>query len=166
MNANGYFQLVFYFAVLLLLAKPLGIYMAEVYEGRSAALRFGRPLERLLYRVSGIDPEKEMRWTQYALASLWFTLAGLVVVYALQRLQVWLPLNPQSMAAVSADSSFNTAVSFVTNTNWQGYGGESTMRYLMQMLALTGQKLVSAALDMAGGGAEIRALWGQGCRSI
>ncbi len=166
MNANGYFQLVFYFAVLLLLAKPLGIYMAEVYEGRSAALRFGRPLERLLYRVSGIDPEKEMRWTQYALASLWFTLAGLVVVYALQRLQVWLPLNPQSMAAVSADSSFNTAVSFVTNTNWQGYGGESTMSYLTQMLALTVQNFVSAALGMAVVVAMIRAFARQGVDTI
>src|SRR5258706_14568474 len=120
MNANGYFQLVFYFAVLLLLAKPLGIYMAEVYEGRSAALRFGRPLERLLYRVSGIDPEKEMRWTQYALASLWFTLAGLVVVYALQRLQVWLPLNPQIMAADWAASSLNTTVRFETKHTLHG----------------------------------------------
>lgn len=127
MNANGYFQIVFFFAVLLLVAKPLGVYMADVYEGRSAALRFGGPLERLMYRVAGIDAGKEMRWTQYALASLWFTLAGVVVVYLLQRLQVWLPLNPQGMAAVSPDSSFNTAISFVTNTNWQGYGGESTM---------------------------------------
>jgi K+-transporting ATPase ATPase A chain len=166
MNANGYFQLVFYFVVLLLLAKPLGAYMADVYEGRSAVLRFGGPLERLLYRVSGIDAEKEMRWTQYALASLWFTLAGLVVVYLLQRLQVWLPLNPQSMAAVSPDSSFNTAISFVTNTNWQGYGGESTMSYLTQMLALTVQNFMSAALGMAVVVAMIRAFARQGVDTI
>ena len=166
MNANGYFQIVFYFAVLLLMAKPLGVYMADVYEGRSSVLRFGGPFERLLYRMAGIDPEKEMRWTQYALASLWFTLAGLVVVYVLQRLQVWLPLNPQGMAAVSPDSSFNTAVSFVTNTNWQGYGGESTMSYLTQMLALTVQNFVSAALGMAVVVAMIRAFARQGVDTL
>ena len=166
MNANGYFQIVFFFAVLLLVAKPLGVYMADVYEGRSAALRFGGPLERLMYRVAGIDAGKEMRWTQYALASLWFTLAGVVVVYLLQRLQVWLPLNPQGMAAVSPDSSFNTAISFVTNTNWQGYGGESTMSYLTQMLALTVQNFVSAALGMAVVVAMIRAFARQGVDTI
>ena len=166
MNANGYFQIVFFFAVLLLVAKPLGVYMADVYEGRSAALRFGGPLERLMYRVAGIDAGKEMRWTQYALASLWFTLAGVVVVYLLQRLQVWLPLNPQGMAAVSPDSSFNTAISFVTNTNWQGYGGESTMSYLTQMLALTVQNFVSAALGMAVVVAMIRAFARQGVDTL
>ncbi len=166
MGANGYFQIVFYFAVLLLLAKPLGVYMADVYEGRSRVLRFGGPFERLLYRMAGIDPEKEMRWTHYALASLWFTLAGLIAVYVLQRLQVWLPLNPQSMAAVSPDSSFNTAVSFVTNTNWQGYGGESTMSYLTQMLALTVQNFVSAALGMAVVVAMIRAFARQGVDTL
>ncbi len=166
MNANGYFQVVFYFAVLLLLAKPLGIYMADVYEGRSRALRFGARFERLLYRVAGIDPEKEMRWTQYALAALWFTLAGLVAVYVLQRLQAWLPLNPQGMAAVSPDSSFNTAISFVTNTNWQGYGGESTMSYLTQMLALTVQNFVSARARMAVVVAMIRAFARQGVDTL
>ena len=166
MNANGYFQIVFFFAVLLLVAKPVGVYMADVYEGRSAALRLGGPLERLMYRVAGIDAGKEMRWTQYALASLWFTLAGVVVVYLLQRLQVWLPLNPQGMAAVSPDSSFNTAISFVTNTNWQGYGGESTMSYLTQMLALTVKNFVSAALGMAVVVAMIRAFARQGVDTL
>ena len=166
MNANGYFQIVFFFAVLLLVAKPLGVYIADVYEGRSAALRLGGPLERLMYRVAGIDAGKEMRWTQYALASLWFTLAGVLVVYLLQRLQVWLPLNPQGMAAVSPDSSFNTAISFVTNTNWQGYGGESTMSYLTQMLALTVQNFVSAALGMAVVVAMIRAFARQGVDTL
>jgi K+-transporting ATPase ATPase A chain len=166
MGANGWFQLVFYIAVLLLLAKPLGIYMANVYEGRSAALRTGGAVERLIYRFAGIDAEREMRWTQYAMASLWFTFAGLLLVYALQRMQAWLPFNPQAMANVSADSSFNTAISFVTNTNWQGYGGESTMSYLTQMLALTVQNFVSAALGMAVVVAMIRAFARQGGETI
>jgi len=166
MSADGYFQIAFYFIVLLLLAKPLGIYMADIYEGRSAVLRFGGALERLIYRGAGIDAEKEMRWTQYALASLWFTLVGLLAVYALQRFQAWLPLNPQGMAAVSPDSSFNTAISFVTNTNWQGYGGESTMSYLTQMLALTVQNFASAALGMAVVIAMIRAFARQGMETI
>ena len=166
MNANGYFQIVFYFVVLLVLAKPLGVYMADVYEGRSSVLRFGRPLERLMYRLAGIDAGKEMRWTQYALASLWFTLAGVIAVYALQRSQGWLPLNPQGVGSVSPDSSFNTAISFVTNTNWQGYGGESTMSYLTQMLALTMQNFASAALGMAVVAAMMRAFARQGADTI
>ncbi|HYL19473.1 MAG TPA: potassium-transporting ATPase subunit KdpA, partial [Burkholderiales bacterium] len=150
MSANGYLQLIIYLAVLLALAKPLGTYMAHIYEGQPAILnRVGAPFERLLYRVSGVDPTKEMRWTQYALAMLAFNLVGGLVVYALQRLQVYLPLNPQSFSAVSADSSFNTAASFITNTNWQGYGGESTMSYLSQMAGLTVQNFVSAATGMA-----------------
>lgn len=166
MGANGWFQLVFYMAVLILLAKPLGIYMANVYEGRSAALRVGGAVERVIYRLAGIDAEREMRWTQYAMASLWFTFVGLLAVYALQRMQAWLPFNPQAMANVSADSSFNTAISFVTNTNWQGYGGESTMSYLTQMLALTVQNFVSAALGMAVVVAMIRAFARQGGETI
>jgi potassium-transporting ATPase potassium-binding subunit len=149
MTANGVLQLLFYLVVLIALAKPLGAYMAAVYEGRSTVVRTFAALERLIYRVCGVDPGKEMRWTQYAGAVLWFTLVGLLAVYGLQRLQALLPLNPAGMGAVSPDSSFNTAVSFVTNTNWQGYGGESTMSYLTQMLALTVQNFVSAALGMA-----------------
>jgi K+-transporting ATPase ATPase A chain len=150
MTANGYLQLVFYIVALLALAKPLGTYMARIYEGEPAWLnRIGAPLERLIYRLCGVDPAQEMRWTQYAMALLWFSALGLLAVYGLQRLQALLPLNPQSMAAISPDSSFNTAVSFVTNTNWQGYGGESTMSYLTQMLALTVQNFVSAASGMA-----------------
>jgi len=150
MNASGWLQLGLYVVVLLLLAKPLGAYMAAVYEGRaSRAQRVGGPLERLIYRGAGIDPNEDMHWTRYTLAVLWFNLLGALVVYALQRLQQWLPLNPQSMAAVSPDSSFNTAVSFATNTNWQGYGGESTMSYLTQMLGLAVQNFLSAATGMA-----------------
>jgi potassium-transporting ATPase potassium-binding subunit len=150
MTANGIFQLVLYIVVLLALAKPLGIYMARVYEGRAglhqAALGW---LERLIYRLCGVRETDEMGWKTYAATMLIFNLAGLLAVYAIQRLQGILPLNPAGMSAVSPDSSFNTAVSFATNTNWQGYGGESTMSYLTQMLALTVQNFVSAAAGMA-----------------
>ena len=146
MSANGYLQLIFYVVVLLALAKPLGIYMANIYEGKPALLnRIGAPFERLIYRACGVDPEKETGWVQYTLALLVFNLLGALVVYGLQRLQANLPLNPANMTAVSPDSSFNTAISFATNTNWQGYGGESTMSYLTQMLALTVQNFLSAA---------------------
>ena len=146
MTANGYLQLAFYVVVLIALAKPLGTYMAAIYEGKPAILnQLGAPLERLIYRVCGVKESEEMRWTRYALAALWFTLFGLLAVYGLQRLQNYLPLNPAGMAAVSPDSSFNTAVSFITNTNWQGYGGESTMSYLTQMLGLAVQNFLSAA---------------------
>jgi K+-transporting ATPase ATPase A chain len=150
MTANGYLQLAFYVVVLIALAKPLGAYMARIYEGQPAVLnRIGAPFENLIYRVCGVDKAAEMRWTQYAVAVLVFNVLGFFAVYALQRLQMFLPLNPQTMAAVSPDSSFNTAISFITNTNWQGYGGESTMSYLSQMLGLTVQNFVSAATGMA-----------------
>ena len=136
--------------VLIALAKPLGAYMARVYEGQSIGLdRVLGPVERLIYRLCGVNPQAEMNWKTYAVAMLLFNLFGLIVVYLLQRLQGVLPLNPQGLGAVSPDSSFNTAVSFATNTNWQGYGGETTMSYLTQMLALTVQNFVSAATGMA-----------------
>ena len=150
MTANAIAQIVFYVIVLVALAKPLGAYMARVYEGQRVVL--GRALgwlERLIYRAGGIRASEEMGWKGYAFAMLTFNLLGLLAVYLLQRLQGVLPLNPQGFGAVSPDSSFNTAVSFATNTNWQGYGGESTMSYLTQMLALTVQNFVSAASGMA-----------------
>lgn len=146
MTPNGYGQMIFYMVVLLALAKPLGWYMARVYEGGFRALA---PVERLLYRSFGTREDEEMDWKQYAWAMLLFNLLGLLAVYALQRLQAALPLNPQNLAAVTPDSSFNTAVSFATNTNWQGYGGEVTMSYLTQMLGLNVQNFVSAAAGMA-----------------
>ena len=150
MNASGWLQLAIYVVVLLLLAKPLGAYMAAVYEGRAnRAQRVGGWLERLMYRGAGVDPHEDMSWLRYAIAMLWFQVVGGLAVYAIQRLQQWLPLNPQAMAAVTPDSAFNTATSFITNTNWQGYGGESTMSYLTQMLALAVQNFVSAATGMA-----------------
>jgi potassium-transporting ATPase potassium-binding subunit len=149
-TAPGVLQLVLYVVVLLALAKPLGAYMARVYMGQRIGLdRVLGWLERLVYRVSGVRPQEEMGWKTYAVTMLVFNFAGLLVVYALQRFQGVLPLNPQGLAAVSPDSSFNTAVSFATNTNWQGYGGETTMSYLTQMLGLTVQNFVSAAAGMA-----------------
>jgi K+-transporting ATPase ATPase A chain len=131
---------------LLLAAKPLGIYIANVMGGRpTLALRLGGGIESVLYRLCGISRDEEMGWLQYALAILLFNLLGVLAVYALQRLQLWLPLNPQSMVNLSPDSSFNTAISFATNTNWQGYAGESTMGYLTQMLGLGVQNFLSAA---------------------
>src|SRR5262245_42243489 len=150
MTANGILQLAFYLIVLLVLAKPLGAYMARVYEGRPIVL--GRALgwlERLIYKVSGVAPEVEMGWKTYAAAMLLFNIAGLLAVYLLQRLQGVLPLNPAGLGAVSPDSSFNTAVSFATNTNWQGYSGETTLSYLTQALGLTVQYFVSAATGIA-----------------
>lgn len=149
MSTNGLFQVAVYLSVLMLCVRPLGGYMARVYEGKSRASRWLGPIERAMYKLCGIDPAREMGWQQYAVALLMFNFVGTLAVYALQRLQSVLPLNPAEMAAVSPDSSFNTAVSFVTNTNWQGYGGESTMSYLTQMLALTVQNFLSAATGMA-----------------
>jgi potassium-transporting ATPase potassium-binding subunit len=150
MNPCSWSQLILYFVVLLLLAKPLGTYMASVFQGERVLLSrvLGR-VERFLYLASGIDPRTEMTWKIYAVAMLLFNIIGLIVVYALQRLQGVLPLNPQGLAAVAPDSAWNTAVSFASNTNWQGYGGEVTMSYLTQMLGLTVQNFVSAATGMA-----------------
>lgn len=136
--------------VLITLAKPLGAYMARVYQNQPFGLdRALGWLERLIYRLAGVRPTEEMGWKTYAVGMLLFNVAGLLVVYLLQRLQGALPLNPQGLGAVAPDSSFNTAVSFATNTNWQGYGGETTMSYLTQMLGLTVQNFVSAAAGMA-----------------
>lgn len=150
MNLYSWFQLIFYLVVLLALVKPLGSFMAKVYQGERTFLdcTFGL-VERLIYRASGVKAEDEMNWKIYAIAVMLFNILGLLAVYALQRLQAILPLNPMGLGAVPPDSSWNTAVSFATNTNWQGYGGEMTMSYLSQMLGLTAQNFVSAATGMA-----------------
>jgi K+-transporting ATPase ATPase A chain len=150
MNVYSWAQLVFYIVVLVALAKPLGSFMARVYQGDRTFLDpVLKPVERLIYRASGIREGDDMNWKTYAVAMMLFNVLGLLVVYALQRLQAALPLNPQGLGPVTPDSSWNTAVSFATNTNWQGYGGEVTMSYLSQMLALTVQNFVSAATGMA-----------------
>jgi K+-transporting ATPase ATPase A chain len=142
--------LVAFLAIVVLCVKPLGSYIADVMQGRpNFALRAGGRVEGLLYRLCGVDSGEEMSWTQYAIALLLFNVLGAVVVYGLQRLQLFLPLNPQKFAAVSPDSSFNTAISFITNTNWQGYSGESTMGYLVQMAGLAVQNFLSAATGIA-----------------
>jgi K+-transporting ATPase ATPase A chain len=148
--ANILIQCGLYLVVLLALAKPLGEFFARVLTGERQFLTPALGwLERLTYKASGVDPQQEMRWTTYAFATLTFNFFGLLVVYLLQRTQGLLPLNPAELGAVSPDSSWNTAVSFASNTNWQGYGGESTMSYLTQMLALAVQNFVSAATGIA-----------------
>jgi K+-transporting ATPase ATPase A chain len=150
MSANGLLQIALFLGVIIALAKPLGWYMAQVYEGKLPVfVRWIAPVENIFYRLCGVDSKQEMRWTRYALAMLWFALLSMLAVYAMQRLQGMLPLNPQGFGAVSPDSSFNTAISFMTNTNWQGYGGESTMSYLTQMLALAVQNFLCVAAGMA-----------------
>jgi potassium-transporting ATPase potassium-binding subunit len=146
MTLNGWLQIALYVGVLVLCVKPLGRYMARVFNGERTWLdSVLRPVERLIYRISGVDPRQEQHWTTYTAAMLLFNLAGFMLLYALQRLQHLLPLNPQDFGPPSPDSAFNTAVSFTSNTNWQSYSGESTMSYLSQMAGLTVQNFLSAA---------------------
>jgi potassium-transporting ATPase potassium-binding subunit len=150
MTANGWFQICFFFALVLVCAKPLGIYMARVFEReRTFADRVFRPIERLIYRLTGIDEAHEMRWTEYAVVMLLFSLVTMLVTYAIERLQHLLPLNPQHLAAVAPDLAFNTAASFTTNTNWQSYVPETTMSYLTEMLTLAYHNFFSAAVGIA-----------------
>ena len=150
MNIYSWIQVIFYVVVLLALAKPLGSFMAKVYQGEHTFLdRVLGPVERFVYRVAGVNAGEDMNWKTYAIAVMLFNVMGLLSVYGLQRLQAFLPLNPQGFGAVTPDSSWNTAISFASNTNWQGYGGEVTMSYLSQMLGLTVQNFVSAATGMA-----------------
>jgi potassium-transporting ATPase potassium-binding subunit len=150
MNLFSWFQLIFYLVILLALAKPLGAYMAKVYQGEQTFLdRVLGPIERLIYRLSGVKADEDMNWKTYAAAVMLFNVLGLLLVYAIQRLQAFLPLNPQGLGAITPDSAWNTATSFATNTNWQGYGGEVTMSYFSQMIGLTVQNFVSAATGMA-----------------
>jgi K+-transporting ATPase ATPase A chain len=148
MTGQAWFTLILYLAVLAALSYPLAIYMARIANAAPIGGVFGK-IERALYRASAVDAAQDMPWTKYAVAVLLFNALGVIVVYAVQRLQVWLPWNPQSVSNVAADSAFNTAVSFVTNTNWQAYSGESAMSYFTQMLALTVQNFFSAATGIA-----------------
>jgi potassium-transporting ATPase potassium-binding subunit len=159
MTANGWFQIFFFFALVLVCAKPLGIYMARVFE-RERTLADGvfRPIERFIYRLTGIDETHEMRWTEYAVVMLLFSLVTMLVTYAIERLQHALPLNPQHLAGVVPDLALNTAASFTTNTNWQSYVPETTMSYLTQMSTLAYHNFFSAALGMALAVALIRGI--------
>lgn len=149
MNLNDFIQSGIFLLILVLSAKPLGIYMANVFEGKVTAKRWLGSSERLIYRICGVNSDEEMNWKTYAFAMLAFNIIGLLVVYLLQRFQHVLPLNPMHLPAVSPDSAFNTAISFATNTNWQGYAGEATMSYFTQMLGLAVQNFVSAATGIA-----------------
>jgi K+-transporting ATPase ATPase A chain len=149
MTSNGWLQIGLFALVILAITKPLGTYMYRVFEGERQPLpRLLGPLERLLYRLSGVDPKKEHGWKGYAAAMLLFSLFGLLVTYGIERLQHVLPFNPQKLGAVPADLAFNTAASFTTNTNWQNYGGESTMSYLSQMAGLAWHNFTSAAVGI------------------
>jgi K+-transporting ATPase ATPase A chain len=150
MTANGWFQIGLYLLILLAVTKPLGAYMARVFSGeRTFFDPIARPVERLLYRVTGVDEKSEMRWTEYALAMLLFSVVSMVLLYLIQRMQYWLPWNPQKLAGVAPDLAFNTAASFTTNTNWQAYSGETTMSYLTQMAGLAYHNFISAAMGIA-----------------
>jgi potassium-transporting ATPase potassium-binding subunit len=168
MQASGWLQLAFYVVVLALITKPMGLYLLRVLDtnGKTWLDPVLRPLERGTYRVMGVDPNKEHDWKQYTLAMLLFSLVGCLFTYAILRLQYFLPLNPQKLAGVSSDLSFNTSVSFTTNTNWQNYVGESTMSYLSQMVGLTFHNFVSAATGIAIAAALVRAIARHSAKTI
>src|SRR5215470_2802420 len=169
MTSVGVLQIVIFFALILICAKPLGAYMARVFEGERTFLHpVLRSLEVLTYKISGIREDVEQRWTQYTAALLSFSLFGFLITYLIQRAQGLLPFNPQHFGAgnVSPDLAFNTATSFVTNTNWQAYSGESTLSYFVQMAALTVQNFASAAAGMAIAVALIRGFVRQEKRTI
>src|SRR5215472_9623491 len=151
MTANGWFQILLFFVLVLLVTKPLGIFMTRVFNREPTFMDpILRPIERLLYRVTGVDEEHEMRWTDYAISMLLFSLVSMIVLYLMERLQGYLPFNPQRLGAVNPPVlAFNTAASFTTNTNWQNYSGETTMSYFTQMAGLAYHNFASAAVGIA-----------------
>jgi len=159
MTTNGWIQIFIFLALLLAITKPLGVFMAKVFSGERTFLDpVVRPVERLLYRVTGVDTEHEMRWTEYAFSMLLFSGATMLLLYLIERVQQFLPLNPQKFGAVAQTLAFNTASSFTTNTNWQNYSGESTMSYLTQMAGLAYHNFASAAVGIALAVAFIRGI--------
>ena len=150
MTANGWFQIALFLAIILLITKPMGVFMTRVFNRQRTFLDpVLAPVERTIYRLTGVDETHEMRWTEYAVSMLWFSLASMLLLYLLERVQFYLPWNPQKLAGVPHALAFNTAASFTTNTNWQNYSGESTMSYLTQMAALAYHNFVSAAVGIA-----------------
>jgi K+-transporting ATPase ATPase A chain len=159
MTLNGWLQILFFFVVVLLVAKPMGIFMTKVFSRERTFLDpVMRPVEKLLYKLTRVDEDREMRWTEYSIAMLLFSGVSMLVLYLLERTQQWLPLNPQKFAAVAPDLAFNTAASFTTNTNWQFYTGEQVMSYLTQMAGLAYHNFASAAVGMALAVAFIRGI--------
>src|SRR5271163_1295454 len=150
MTANGWFQIGLFLLIVFGLTKPMGVFMSHVFDGGKTFLDpLLRPLERLLYRLTGVDEKREMRWTEYAIAMLLFSGVSMVLLYLIERFQVWLPWNPQHWVNVPPDLAFNTAASFTTNTNWQAYSGETTMSYFTQMAGLAYHNFMSAAVGIA-----------------
>jgi K+-transporting ATPase ATPase A chain len=167
MTAIGWFQIILYCAIIVALVKPLGWYMTRVFNGEHTFLSpILRPVESGLYWIGGVDERREQHWLTYTVAMLLFHVGGVLIIYALMRLQALLPLNPAEQSAVAPDLSFNTAISFITNTNWQNYGGESTLSYLVQMLGLTHQNFLSAATGIALAVALIRGFSRSSMRTI
>jgi potassium-transporting ATPase potassium-binding subunit len=159
MTANGWFQIFVFLAAIFAVAKPLGIYMTRVYSSEKTFFDpLARPVERLLYRVTGVDEKREMRWTEYAISMLLFSAVSMLVLYLIQRAQHWLPWNPQTMAGVAPDLAWNTAASFTTNTNWQAYTPETTMSYFTQMAGLAYHNFVSAAVGISMAIAVVRGI--------
>src|ERR1700759_2417733 len=150
MTVIGWIQIILYCAIIVALVKPLGWYMTRVFNGERTFLSpIRRPVEAGLYAIAGVDERREQHWLTYTVAMLLFHVGGFVILYAVLRLQAILPFNPAGQSAVAEDLSFNTAISFITNTNWQNYGGGSTMAYLVHMLGLTHQNFLSAATCIA-----------------
>ncbi|KRR00209.1 potassium-transporting ATPase subunit KdpA [Bradyrhizobium valentinum] len=167
MTLIGWFQILLYCAIVVALVKPLGWYMTRVFSGeRTFMSPILRPVETALYRVGGVDEKREQHWLTYTVAMLLFHVGGFLIIYGLMRLQALLPLNPAEQSAVAPDLSFNTAISFLTNTNWQNYGGESTLSYLTQMVGLTHQNFLSAATGIALAVAMIRGFSRSSMRTI
>jgi K+-transporting ATPase ATPase A chain len=167
MTVIGWIQIILFCAIVVALAKPLGGYMTRIFNGERTLLSpVLRPVETGLYWIGGVDEKREQHWLTYTVAMLLFHVGGFLVLYALMRLQAVLPFNPQQQSAVAPDLSFNTAISFITNTNWQNYGGESTMSYLVQMLGLTNQNFLSAATGIALAVALIRGFSRSSMRTI
>src|SRR6186713_2440160 len=167
MTVIGWIQIILFCVIIVALTKPLGGYMTRVFNGERTFLSpVLRPIEAGIYWFSGVDERREQHWVTYTVAMLFFHVGGLLILYALMRLQALLPLNPAEQSAVAPDLSFNTSVSFITNTNWQNYGGESTMSYLVQMLGLTHQNFLSAATGIALAVALIRGFARSSMRTI
>jgi K+-transporting ATPase ATPase A chain len=159
MNANGWFQIIFFIFVILLITKPLGVFMTRVFGGEKTFLDpVLRPVEKLVYRLTGVDEKHEMRWTEYAIAMLLFSGVSMTLLYLIERTQKWLPFNPQNFGNVEPGLAFGTAASFTTNTNWQAYSGESMMSYLTQMAGLAYHNFASAAVGIAVAVAVIRGI--------
>ena len=167
MTLIGWTQILIYCAIIIAITPVLGAYMTKVFGGERTFLSpVLRPVEAVIYKIAGVDERREQSWLTYTVAMLLFHVGGVLIIYGLMRLQAFLPFNPAGQSAASEDLSFNTAISFITNTNWQNYGGESTLSYLVQMLGLTHQNFLSAATGIVLAVALIRGFARASMRTI